>query len=208
MPIQSAASILDAIAKELDAASPHMDESELLAAQRRLRELFTRLVRYTDIPLSFQGLVDFLSPMFLPDFGPHMLAQARKTLAELREELSDNGTAAVPEDGRLALAPGGYTFRGEDYPLKGKAREMLKVLLKARRHIADLKMLLNPDPSKPGEKLLLEPEQSVKDHISDLRKALRETAKDFGLKLRDPVPCVGRRPDLAYRLAPEFFAKS
>jgi hypothetical protein len=104
------------------------------------------------------------------------------------------------EPGQLVVVAGGYTYRGQTYPLTGRALAMLRTLLAARCRRASVAELLSA--LAVGDATRVDwPEQVIKDTAKKLRKSLRKAVRKAGQTCPDPLPSRGRGEELTYELA-------
>jgi hypothetical protein len=99
----------------------------------------------------------------------------------------------------LALAPGGFTYRGgRVINLSGRPLDMLRALLESRHcrcGTAELRQAMGVDDENVNY-----PEQVVKDTAKILRAALRKAVYAARQTCENPLPSVGRGKDLTYAL--------
>jgi DNA-binding winged helix-turn-helix (wHTH) protein len=91
----------------------------------------------------------------------------------------------------LEIIEGGFIYQGKDHKLSGKPLQVLREFLGAkyyRQSAADLQKAVWKDAETGLE--------TIKNAVSDVRKALRQA----GIGTNDPIPCVDRGANLAWRL--------
>jgi len=114
--------------------------------------------------------------------------QAFRLCAELIEEIMTDDSGVWPPDGGWHFRPGKFAVARQSFSLSGMQLKLLEILAKARWSLSarDLKEYLWPGESRNDD--------TLRTHLSDLRKALCEL-----LKLPhdvDLVKCNRQRPAL------------
>lgn len=143
-------------------------------------------------------------------------SQKREQAKSLKQEEEkakgdiDDGSNVDIADGKLALAPGGFTLGSEVHELTVRPLQMLRILLKSRHHRVTADQLR--DEMRADETATYS-DQVVRDAATKLRGALKKAAKKTGLTCPNhvsqglwPLLSTGKSKELAYTLAPELFS--
>jgi hypothetical protein len=99
---------------------------------------------------------------------------------------------------KVELIVGGFSYCGKPNDLSGRPLAMLQELLKSKRHrcsARELRVALNINDEDVEY-----PEQVIRDTAKTLRQALKEAVIKAGRKCANPLPHIGRGPDLTYKV--------
>ncbi len=135
------------------------------------------------------------------DWGPWLTSVERWWVeAEARRAVADAAPPSLLADGnRLEITPGGIKYGEAAVDLSGKPLACIRELLDAQDHRLDWRKLQD---RVWGQDTYTE-RGTIKNTIADARDALRKLARCAGKRIGkdfNPLPCVDRGKDLAWKL--------